>query len=1333
MGRNLKKGIWGDLDTYPFIGSVGVNVVIHAAVLLFLRWVDFYEEAEGKSIAGSFNGFDYTSLLPHHLRWAALKNLSKHDLEKLWRNELPASLKALIQVHLERILHRNDYKIEFILPDIDEQLFQLFSWVDSLPFQTPDDRSACGKALEKLISQTISGKDGGEFITPQPIINLMVALADPKPGERIYDPCFGMGGLLVASIRHIMKHPHLPQQTWLDVLGKSIFGGEINSVPYFIGFTRLLLEGINCSHLELGDTLERHLTQVFTSSTQITKPPSRENVFERPKRPQSMLRNVNSLRPEEGFDCILAVPPWGGKQNTSSYANYFPIVIGSMEGLFLQHIMYSLCPGGRAVIALPDGILFRPGQERKLRERLLTDFYVEGVLALPAGAFAPYTGISINLIVIHRKTPGSSVRFFQVEDFLFDRLKVANLTHIELKLRATEVASVFRANETNENLWNTSIELLAKRNWELVVKRSRDTTLLKRIKDLQTANPKLKVQSLQEVADVFFSITSSLYRNYITKDPLDPDLAANIIHLSDIQEFGICEPELFLTRLGETKLKGQLKSERWLRPGDIVMSTSGNIGKVAFFTDAVGFRQTLAAEGIAIVRSKSEIITPQFLFTLFRSPIYQEWLKAHAESSSSQNLSIETLKDIPIPVPPITLQNRLWKQTKGRYTDALNILLKGITGAHEDPILKWLEQSKAAAVINNSKEVGEYRLRWLNQFIKELLGFRKQLVHSQIKQISPENISWFTRMTDAALALQNIQDIPSGTGRIAVLENAQIVVQEALITLSKASISADLLRKVSSAISRLISQEINLLLKDIRLEANLTPNSVFVGISNEVALKIKNMATVALRNLYIETSPKIGAGGTAYLREEEEFSIPLLIELQQVSGTFDFLVFWTARRLDGIVVHGEICLALAICSLRESYTPLNLGASPYIVGRPIEQEEMFYGRDDVIEQIKDHLNDKTQSNVILLEGNRRAGKTSILRQLQKHHNLPNWLTVECSLQGADSMATHHVFRLFTRKIWEACMAVGVLTWLPDQLPPTPDKPIQSQLVKALSNTFSGENPFEAFELYLQNVLGRIKPQKLLLMLDEFDKLQEGIDRGITSPQVPENIRYLLHTYPSMSAIITGSRRLKRLREEYWSVLFGFGYRIGISALPLDAARNLVTEPVKGRLQFLPEARDRIVNLCACQPFLIQSLCTRVFEQAKVQVERTVTPNLVESAAAAMVEDNEHFRTLWSYVGTEYRRMILAICQRFAEDDDPTNLDFLETKFEEFGICVPQKRGLGEDLDFLRELELIEFDSIQGRETYALSIPLMEKWIQRHVDFEDLKRVAIREAEETLYD
>src|SRR5262249_35715947 len=157
--------------------------------------------------------------------------------------------------------------------------------------------------------------------------------------------------------------------------------------------------------------------------------------------------------------------------------------------------------------------------------------------------------------------------------------------------------------------------------------------------------------------------------------------------------------------------------------------------------------------------------------------------------------------------------------------------------------------------------------------------------------------------------------------------------------------------------------------------------------------------------------------------------------------------------------------------------------------------------------------------------------------------------------------------------------------------------------------------------------------------------------GVTSPQVPENIRHLLQHHAGLSAILTGSRRLKRLREEYWSALFGLGYRIGISALPLADAQRLVTEPVVERLSYLPAARDRLVELCARQPFLVQSLCNRVFEKAAEAKERTITLAAVNEAAAEMVRENEHFRTLWDYAQTHRRRLLLALCERLADGPD----------------------------------------------------------------------------------
>ena len=395
---------------------------------------------------------------------------------------------------------------------------------------------------------------------------------------------------------------------------------------------------------------------------------------------------------------------------------------------------------------------------------------------------------------------------------------------------------------------------------------------------------------------------------------------------------------------------------------------------------------------------------------------------------------------------------------------------------------------------------------------------------------------------------------------------------------------------------------------------------------------------------------------------------------------------------------------------------------------------MFFGRADIIEPIKRQLGASTHANVILLEGNRRTGKTSILQQLGKAGVLPGWIPVYCSFQGAEGhgskvgIATREVFRLFAREIGRALHDAGVETWIPGQPARDPGRSFKAAFRVALDRAFAGEHAFEMLQLYIAAAVEAASPRRVLLMLDEFDKLHEGIEAGITSPQVPENLRHLLQHQPGLCAIIAGSRRLKRLRQQYWSALFGLGYRIGVSALPFDDARRLVTQPVEGRLGYLPQARDRLVELCACHPFLVQSLCNRVFEQAASGGAPTITVEAVEQAATEMVRDNEHFQTLWDYAGSARRRLILALCDRCSEGPDPVSLDLLEIKLRDNGVPVRRFSELSDDVAELRELELIEFDDSYRGGTYRLSVPLMTRWLKVSKDFDDIVKRAKQEAD-----
>jgi type I restriction enzyme M protein len=255
-----------------------------------------------------------------------------------------------------------------------------------------------------------------------------------------------------------------------------------------------------------------------------------------------------------------------------------------------------------------------------------------------------------------------------------------------------------------------------------------------------------------------------------------------------------------------------------------------------------------------------------------------------------------------------------------------------------------------------------------------------------------------------------------------------------------------------------------------------------------------------------------------------------------------------------------------------------------------------------------------------------------------------------------------------------------------------------------------------------------------LMLDEFDKLQEGIDNGVTSPQVPENIRFLIQTYPKFSAILTGSRRLKRLREEYWSALYGLGTTIPVTALDTESARKVITEPVRDQLAYSQEAIDRVIMLTARQPYLMQCLCNRIFDYA-VQVKiRSITTSVVNEAAQGLVRDNEHFASLWDYAalgpetGRNRRQLIMMLCALSLKQGAQVRFGTLREQLNHAGVEVADE-PLDADISYLRELDLIDFSGEIWDAEYRLTIPMMADWIEQQQDADVVASRARSEAEE----
>lgn len=1314
------------------------------ASLFLLRWADHMDIEQ--EAADAFDDRDSLPVLPRDQHWSSWCDLRGERLVDVLRREILPALRNAPNSNLGYSLQRLVPVVEDLASEPPELIETLIQWSQTFNLETVTGRQAAGDALAALVEETTEkgAKIVGQYTTPRSIVEMMADLLDPSPGERIYDPCFGTGGLLATVANRLHeKAMSMPSKVWTEVQQQSVFGIEINPSAYSIGLARVVLAGIDYPKLELGDALERPLAKDRSS---------------------------------EGFDCIMAVSPWGGRARPET---------ANLETLFLQHVMASLRPGGRAVIALPDGALFRTGPDQKVRKELLTDYCVEGVISLPAGAFHPYTGIKTSLVLFRREQAKQAVRFMQVEEWPFLRPEKGFSSRTAVTV-AHVIAEEFRNGTPNGSpwLWETPIEKLATRDWELIAKQTGEEALSRSLSTLQEADAEVPVQPINEVAEVF--VGASYKKSGTTPHGDDPSVFAGLVRVADVKRTGVQPPSLFLTKEGSERVK----SKHLLRLGDILLTASGTIGKLGIVSEQSGTVGAVAAKNLIVIRPK-ERISPQFLKNLLASDTYQDWLHGHARGATIQHLSRRTLRDLPVPVPQVAIQERVVQQTgrgkkrsvvqqtgeertrsavlggalggalgsalgplgaimgaalgaMGSSTflqnaekrdDPIAALVHILTGISEDPVVEWLEGSPDVRELRQSRQATDPFVLLERIAHSAVETLRNQVEHEHLPTV-PELARWLVEFTEAVRSLQGLNNVPPGAGLMAILDRALLRLERVQETIGESSLPAlDSARDVTRKISRLVRDELDSILGDVELETEIEPNAVEAGTENEVQVRVKNLSPLALRNVSVSTLPLIGETRIGYLAEGEMHSFTANIPLRPETGPFQFELRWQADRLDGQTVSDKLPLAVDVRSEGEDVHPVDLGPSPYIVGSPIDREEMFFGRQDTINTIKRQLSTSNDANVILLEGNRRTGKTSILRHLEAPDVLPAWIVVNCSLQGAKGhesktgSPTNDVFRHMARDIGWAMDNAGFQVWLPNVDSPDPNKRFKVEFVKALSTAFSGPHPFEVFKLYMQHVLEAASPRRLLLMFDEFDKLQEGIDAGITSPQVPENIRHLLHTYPGLSAILTGSRRLKRLREEYWSALFGFGLRVPVSELPLEDARLLVTQPVEGQLAYLHEARDRVVELCSRQPFLIQSLCNQIFEHAAYSDKRMVmvTERVVNTVAQEMVEDNEYFRTLWSYAGTERRRFVLALCQQLEGGPDPIILSFLEAKFEEYDIALPAGDRLGDDLEFLRELELLKFQDTARGSAYVLAVPLMANWIRQNIDFENQRQQAVQES------
>lgn len=348
----------------------GVPVIAYneqLSQLLFLKMVHERTQAPWNEV----------SIVPVELSWPSLLEKDGVELEQHYRHiltELGTRPGTLGQIFRKATNHiQNPARLKQLIVDlIDKETWTIL------------DADVKGDAYEGLLERgaedTKSG--AGQYFTPRAIIDAMVEVTRPTPGETIADPAAGTAGFLLGAFDWVRNRHEMDREQLAHLRDEALTGYELVDATARLAAMNLLLHGIGKpdgeSRIVVGDALR------------------------------------NPVLAE--YDIVLANPPFGTKssvtfvgedgevnrQKESIARDDFWATTSNKQLNFVQHIISMLKPGGRAAVVLPDNVLFEGGAGATVRRRLMETCDLHTVLRLPTGIFYAQ-GVKANVVFFTKK------------------------------------------------------------------------------------------------------------------------------------------------------------------------------------------------------------------------------------------------------------------------------------------------------------------------------------------------------------------------------------------------------------------------------------------------------------------------------------------------------------------------------------------------------------------------------------------------------------------------------------------------------------------------------------------------------------------------------------------------------------------------------------------------------------------------------------------------------------------------------------------------------------------------------------------------------------------
>lgn len=360
--QELEKYLWGAATALRGTIDAGDYKQYIFPLLFFKRICDVYDEEFERALAESDGDLEYAAFAENHhfqvpesAHWNRVRETTVNvgmALQESMREIEKANPDTLYGIFGDASWTNKERLSDEILTNLVEHFSQHKLSLSNVA----DDK--LGNAYEYLIKEFAddSGHTAAEFYTNRTVVKLMTLIMDPQPGESVYDPTCGSGGLLLNCALHLKEEGK-------EYRTLKLYGQEINLITSAIARMNMFMHGIEEFSIVRGDTLAQ----------------------------PAFLENDELKR----FNVILANPPYSIKAWDRKNFESDPYgrnlwgtpPQGCADYAFQQHIQKSLNEkNGRSITLWPHGILFRDS-EAEMRRKMIEADLVECVIGLGPNLF----------------------------------------------------------------------------------------------------------------------------------------------------------------------------------------------------------------------------------------------------------------------------------------------------------------------------------------------------------------------------------------------------------------------------------------------------------------------------------------------------------------------------------------------------------------------------------------------------------------------------------------------------------------------------------------------------------------------------------------------------------------------------------------------------------------------------------------------------------------------------------------------------------------------------------------------------------------------------------